>query len=297
MSLPVIFIHLGNSPYLIDTFHQLKQTNPNNPIYLIGTPESNIYKSVVTHIPIDELMQEANIFAKHYLHLSTNSEAFELICLQRWFVLNTFLLKYNIERCLYLDSDVFMYGDIDNLAHKYAHVGITRCGISGHTNFIQQQVLDSLCRYIKNWYIEDGARIILKREAEKYIAKHGGGGISDMTFITKFAIEYPDDVIDLYTPSATETFDPAFNIGEDYFVMEEGFKKIDFQGQSPYGYCKKTNTPVLFHTLHFQGGEAKKIMTSFLQNKTLQYRGYKFMYTGLYFLQKVYLKINRRAHS
>ncbi|MBC7451303.1 MAG: hypothetical protein H7259_07415 [Cytophagales bacterium] len=290
MNLPVVFIHSGNSSYLIHTFYQLKKSNPDHKMYLIGTDESNVYSGIVTHVPMSSYMKEANHFKQLYRHFSTNSEAFELICLQRWFILKEFLREHNIDRCLYLDSDVLFYSDINALETVYEQAGMTICGISGHTNFIQRDVLELFCASILQRYDGPDAIHSLQQYYETDAVQKGAFGcISDMTFLTDFALLHPEKVVNIYTPESNATFDPSFNVGEEYFVMKHSFKKIEFQKNMPYGTLKNGQT-VLFHTLHFQGSDAKKMMCSYIPLQTLQFLWQRIVYKAIYIFQKAMLR-------
>lgn len=287
MSIPVVFIHSGNSSYLINTFYQLKKTNPDNPVYLISTGESRTYQPMVTYISMDAYMTEANAFEKIYTHFSTNSESFERMCIQRWFVLKEFLWKNNIDRCLYLDSDVLVYTDIDVLAEKYKKFGMTRCGISGHTNFTDKNTLQLFCEFVTNAYTTPEGLLKLNEHYKAFTMKHGAGGVSDMTFITDFAYACPHLVTDTYTPEDKEMIDPSFSVGSEYFVMDGIFKKIEFRNKIPYGFKIGTQEPVRFHTIHFQGAHAKKIMAAYLPQQTITYWFLKTKHSMILLMQKI----------
>lgn len=291
MSLPVVFIHNGNSTYLVNAFYQLKKSNPGTPVYLIGTSESKVYNSHVTHVLMKEYMNEADSFKKIYRHFSTNSEAFELICIQRWFILKEFLVKNDIERCLYMDSDVLFYTSIEKLAEKYEHVGMTRCGISGHTNFVRRKTLEKFCRFITDCYIGEASVEKLRQHAVDFVKKHGSGGVSDMTFINNFAVAHPDQVADTYTPESNETIDPSFKDGSEDFVMKDGPKKILFKKNIPFGYNIHDGHEVMFHTLHFQGTRAKNVMAQYIPERKIDLMFLRMKYKLIYICQKIIFKL------
>ncbi|WP_018343053.1 hypothetical protein [Cytophaga aurantiaca] len=276
--IPVVFIHKGNSAYLYNTFFQLRATNPTVLAYLIGTKESEKYEPLIKHVNIHAFEKEANAFGEIYQHFSTNSMEFELICIQRWFVLKEFMVKNNIQKCLYLDSDVLLYEDIKVLGEKYAHAGMTLCGISGHTNFIDKDVLIDFCNFIYSIYTSPEAYAELDEYYKAFILKHGAGGVSDMTLLTKYMEAKPNNVINIYFTDGQATFDPAFEIGHEYFVMKDNRKYFEFINSLPYGILKVTNQYVRFNTIHFQGANAKREMHSFIPM-----RNFGFYLNSLYF--------------
>ncbi len=289
--IPVVFIHKGNSSYIYNTLYQLKQTNPLVRIYLLGTEESRVYEPLAETIHIDSLSEEANVFAGIYKHYSTNAESFELMCIQRWFVLKAFMIQKNIQRCLYLDSDVLVYDDVQRLSEAHAPAGMTLCGISGHTNFIDQNVLIDFCAFIFDSYTGVDALNALEEHSHAFVAKHGVGGVSDMTLLTKYAEKNPHKVENIYIKNGLPTYDPSLEVGEEYFEMDNGQKKIIFNGLKPYGILKSEQKPVLFYTLHFQGAKAKSTMLKYIPVKSVLFWGMYLKYNCIYYFQKIKNKL------
>jgi len=288
--IPVVFIHKGNSTYIFNALYQLKQTNPLVKVYLIGTAESAVYEPLVEHIHIDSLFEEADRFAGLYKHYSTNSEAFELICIQRWFVLKAFMVQKGIQRCLYLDSDVLVYDNIQRLSETYQHAGMTLCGISGHTNFVDKDVLIDFCQFVFSSYTGQNALNALEKHYKEFVAHHGAGGVSDMTLLTNYAQQNPQRVENTYYLDGRPTFDPSLEIGEEYFEMDHTSKKITFNGSKPFGILKSSQQPVLFYTLHFQGAKSKKNMLKYIVAKSFSFRVNYVTYMSVYYFQKVQQK-------
>jgi hypothetical protein len=289
--IPVVFIHKGNSSYLYNTLYQLRQTNPLVKMYLLGTEESRVYEPLAETILIGSLSEEADLFAGVYKHYSTNSESFELMCIQRWLVLKAFMIKKDIRRCLYLDSDVLVYEDVQRLSDAHAHVGMTLCGISGHTNFVDRNVLIDFCAFIFDRYAGADALSALEKHYHAFVAKHGAGGVSDMTLLTMYAEKNPQKVENIYFSNGLPTFDPSLEVGEEYFEMENGQKKILFNDSKPYGFLKAEQKPVLFYTLHFQGAKAKSMMLKYIPVKSVLFWIQYINYTGMYYFQKIKSKI------
>lgn len=292
MSIPIVFIHKGNSSYLFDTFYQLKRYNNDVPAYLIGTKESHVYKGLVKNVDIAAYFAEAEQFKKVYKHFSTNSYEFELICLQRWFVLKDFLIKNNINRCLYLDSDVLIYNNVNELAKRYTGYGMTICGISGHTNFLEINTLIEFCNYVTTCYTDNGALKQLEEYFINYKAKQLLGGISDMTFLHRFSLNYPNKVLNLYDDKiGKDAFDPSMENGEDRYQMDGKIKKVEMKDGKPYCFRLSDGAPVLHNTLHFQGATSKKRMTEFISCTSAKYYTNHTYYQLLYKTQKLFKKL------
>ena len=289
--IPVVFIHKGNSAYLYNTFFQLRATNPSILAYLIGTKESAAYQPWIKHADIHRFEKEATAFGEIYQHFSTNSVDFELMCIQRWFVLKEFMVQYNIQKCLYLDSDVLLYEDVQVLAEKYGHAGMTLCGISGHTNFIDKDVLIDFCNFIYSIYTGSDAHADLDAYYKAFILKHGAGGVSDMTLLTKYMEAKPNNVSNIYFTKGATTFDPAFEVGHEYFVMQGKGKFFEFVNKVPYGILKESNQRIRFNTIHFQGANAKKKMKTFIPVRNIEFYLNSFYYSTILLYQKVLNKL------
>ena len=290
MSVPVILIHRGNSNYLYDTLYQLRQSNPGVQIYLLGTIESKIYASLATHIMYEEYMQESDVFAQRYRHFSTNSPEFELICLQRWFVLKAFMQSMKLGQCLYIDSDVLVYSAVDNLAQEVGEYGMTICGISGHTNFVRYTVLVDFCTFLLRSYQDEAATEKLRQDFQKFLTHSPAGGISDMTFLYQYSKLNPDRVLNINYFGNDEAFDVTIDTGEGEYEMHDEIKKVIWKSKKPYCRRLSNNRLILHHTLHFQG-RTKKKMSSFVISKSLLYSVSRKYYLSVLIVQKLKRKI------
>ena len=93
MALPIIFIHKGDSFYLKYALENAKKFNPESRVILIGDKVTEYPKFVEYHEMYD-YSSSALKFKKVYKHMSTNTEAIERFCFERWFILNEFLKSY-----------------------------------------------------------------------------------------------------------------------------------------------------------------------------------------------------------
>jgi hypothetical protein len=120
MSIPVIFIHNGNQDYFKTVFQQACKLNTY--VFILGAAD----RTPMAHFHTGHYFELAGEFAKHYEHLSTNGYEIELMCFQRWFILQDFMVKHGMDRCFHLDSDTMLYANVDeeypntnNLTSRY----------------------------------------------------------------------------------------------------------------------------------------------------------------------------------
>ncbi len=109
MSLPIIFIHKGNSWYLPYIFLQAKLTNPSSHLYLLGDEDTRHFNGILKHSNLSDYSTASQALLNVYKHKSTLSWEFEYFCISRWFVLYEFLVAKGIDQCLYIDSDVLLF--------------------------------------------------------------------------------------------------------------------------------------------------------------------------------------------
>lgn len=268
MSVPIIFIHTGPIFYLYETIYQLKKTNPEIDIHLIGTKETKIYNRLLNHHDISEYDEQAKDFSTIYKHLSDNSYSFELFCIQRWFMLYEFMKKNKIERCLHLDTDVLLYYNVNELLNEYGDKDWSICGISGHCSFMKREVLGDICEYILHIYSKSNIDIFLNKMLSNYRATVPNYNISDMTWLEQFAKEYPNRVINSWVIKNNAVCDASLNSGEGLFEMEGTYKKIVWKSGYPFFVLINQQKLIKAWTIHFQGGETKRMITKCVRAKT-----------------------------
>jgi hypothetical protein len=263
MSIPIIFMHFGDSDYLQYSLLQAKKSNKDSDIILIGDESNNKY-SFIKHANIND-SPSGQAFAKLYQHLSFNSYEYELFCIQRWFILRDFMAKHQISRCYHQDSDVMLYEDIstENVADfDFAFCG----GISGGISFINNfEALDDFCNFITAFYTIKPLTEELKNINQMIIKHVPNGGICDMIFIKLYCDSRQDSekIFDLSIIENNAVFDLNVNLINEY-EQWQGRKKIYFTSSGVL--CKNLllNTFIKFKALHFQG-EAKEFMKYFVQ--------------------------------
>jgi hypothetical protein len=288
--IPIVIIHRGDSEYLPATIFQLRYSNPKCAIHLLGDDGNTRYRQLVSHHKISDYNDSAEKFKTVYKHFSTNGYEFELVCIQRWYILNEFLKKNKIERCLYIDSDVLVYCDVTSAQKGLAKFGMTVSGISAHTNFVNSPaLLDEFCNFVTALYTDSKAEQNLQDEFNSFVKVHGGGGISDMTMFTKFREHRPGSIGDISIPQKDNSvFDITLDTLQDY-ESENGFKKVSWKAGYPVVVSKGLNTSITFNTLHFQGVCKRKIYNYITLDETGKLKA--MLWRAGYYRNKILRKI------
>ncbi len=110
--IPVIYYHVGSirnetsfPRHLEVSIQQSKKFNER--VILLGD-DSNSHLDV-EHYDVSEYSDDINEFRSSYTHMSSNEPAFELACIERWIVLANFVKQMNLEKVVYLDSDIMTF--------------------------------------------------------------------------------------------------------------------------------------------------------------------------------------------
>lgn len=274
--IPIVFIHTGTAPYVPFALMQARYTNPGGNLVLLGDRTNRHLSRLARHLPQRHFWKQAGELEKAFINLSTNPPAFELICLQRWMCLLEWMQAENIDRCLYLDTDVLLYNQADALfkhvLHHFPQAEMTVVGISGHTNFITGRAgLEAFCNFILDAYLRPGGSEWLKEQYRLFRETHSAGGISDMSFFTWFREANSDRVSDLATPlPGPDGRLWGFDITLDYhqhMQWANGYKQV--QGLAigtPLASLVEGGETVLMQTLHFQGA-SKSQMARYAQGQ------------------------------
>ena len=256
--LPIIFVHRGNRAYLPLSLWKAKATNPRSDIILIGDRQNAHWATAARHYTWAPYGARAEAFARSFRNFGPNRPDFELVCFQRWLVLQSFLRAHHIDHCLYIDSDVLLYGDVEADARRFSAYGMTTAGISGHTNFIRgPETLGAFCDLLVELYRDERA---LAQLGEQHAAlRHAGdhSGISDMTFFQMFAERHSDSVLDIARPLSGCAYDESLSATEG-FAHDNGIKTLRWSDGAPVAETAN-GEPVKMRSLHFQG-DSKQYM-------------------------------------
>jgi hypothetical protein len=294
MHIPIIFVHTGDAYYLDFSLNQAHLSNPDNDIYLITDRITNKY-SFVKYIDINAFNVSAKQFEKIYKHMSTNSYEAELFCFQRWFVINEFLEKHQLNNFLYLDSDLMLYCKADEYFSNFNSFQFTITNKQGPqcSYFSSAKYLKQFCDFITKMYTEEKHMARFEARHLRHIQQKLNGGICDMTAFIEYQKDFPGSAKDLSVLENNSVFDDNFNFS-DGFEMANAGKKIVFENNSPYGFLKGKTEKVKFNSLHFQG-PAKKYMYQYYLGNNLNDLKRKikrdFLIMKNYFLFRVFRKL------
>jgi len=279
-SIPVIFIHEGDSEYLKYALYQAKKFNKE--VILLGDKSNNHYHSITWHA-IKPYASRVADFKKIYKHMGDSPYCARFLSFQRWFILDDFMAKNNIDLCFYCDSDVMLYCNVTKEYEKFNNAdlvllrsleeGLTSIKgylCAGTISYFKKGALNLLCDYIMKQY--QHPQYLESRYKNRPLSQKSHS-ICDMTLITMFddafkgklSIQYDTDVIDW------AQFDHQISCNENDIYEMKGFlgltlKKLKWEKGIPYCFNKKLRKFIRFNALHCQG-RSKKLMQHFFEER------------------------------
>lgn len=166
---PIFYIHKGSHTYFRCSLIQCRRSNPDTEVYVLGdvaaqkTVTSLNPELKIKFFPLEEYLPSAknkkeDDISNYYFHVSPNSYEGELFCIQRWFILNNYTKKHQINKCFYMDSDVLLYTTTDSSLKAFSGkiggifgptVNICR---SLHTSYFTSDVLSEFCAFMLDSY-------------------------------------------------------------------------------------------------------------------------------------------------
>ena len=265
-SVPVVFIHQQNSEHLKYSLAQAKASNPRSTVFLLGD-DSNSQHPCVEHHHFRDYFTGAAEFEDVYKHYSTHSPDFERLCFQRWFILRDFLTAHQIEKCVYLDSDVLLYGNVTEDMAKFRLFDFTVCwNTIGCVLFVNRvEGLARFCQFIMDIYTKKDEYHYDKMVAQFAVRQkhHLKGGATDMTAFELYGELNFGRVGEASYIIDGSTYDPNINMPQPGFEMADKIKKVIWQDHQPYGIYVPTGEMVRFNSLHFNGNKAKALMPDY----------------------------------
>jgi hypothetical protein len=277
MNISIIFIHKGYDEYMEFTLRQVKYSNPNSDIILLGD-ESNNKFPFLKHVDLNKFHESATEFAKIYKHYSTNPYNFELFCFQRWFIIKEFLEKNNYSKTFVFDTDIMLYSNISqyykNNLKENISAGLCVCNnsnINACTSFWTYKSLNKFCNFLCKSYINENYLHKYKNVWQNLQKQKRPGGACDMTALS-FHYENIDkkQVLKLNGITASSTFDENINTPNGLTLNEYSYnriKSIELQNKQPYCFNQKHKKSILFNSLHFQGSAKFKVAKYYLGPK------------------------------
>ena len=187
----VVYISKGRSlpAYMYLTIELASRTN--HVVVISEVSKSLANKCVwnnVSFINMNDHFQDADKFSQLYVHMaldkSEERKKYELVCLQRWFILHNFMTHYNVKRVFYGDHDAAVYmrmasvfearGTCDAVISIEAQRDHRRRRASGHASLWKYHALTSFTAFITGMYTR---HLEILQQTEKTT------GVSDMTLL------------------------------------------------------------------------------------------------------------------
>lgn len=268
--IPIIFIHRGLQDYL--KYAVVCAKDHQNRVILIGDDENKCVEAEWCSITEYKSLR-FNTFKENYIHLSSNSRWFELLCFERYFVLLEFMKKNKMERCVMMDSDVLLFGKADEICssqnfdmgagfeEKYKQVN--PCVLYWSIPALEQFVMFCIKAY-RNDYTRGSLISIYKKLKKKNIRSYGG--ISDMTLLYFWIKVTAYKCNNLFSYELDFFIDGNCSFAEQNRILYKmrkilKIKKIKFKSKVPYIIDQNMKRKKVI-AIHCQGG-AKKYMNMF----------------------------------
>lgn len=255
MTIPVIFIQKGSNNYFSKVYNQARNENT---VLVIGDNTSPIKQAL-----IKDYSNRADEFSGIYQHLSTNGYDMELICFNRWFILQEYMKNKGIDICLHLDSDVMLYAKAETEFKKFEQFDFTlshRC--CGSNSFFTLKGLSEFCDFVMKIYGNKPSYEFERIAAHYHVRqKHGlQGGVCDMTLLEFYSYTKCGTVGEMMHIIDGSTYDHNINASDQYFKMSgQNIKEISFFENRPYCHQITTGKEIRFNTLHYQGSAKRFI--------------------------------------
>lgn len=265
---PILFVHVGPAPYLLGCLAQARHTNPDSPVVLLGSRSNRFVRTLARHELVSDYDRSAQEFARVYRHFSTHAVRFELVCFQRWFVIEEFMRRNGIEQCFIADTDVLLYGQVQQAARLFADADMTLAQYSpghysGHYMFLYNAAaLKSFCDYLMACYTDDETLTEFAASQREREARNEEGGICDMTLLSRFKQAGIVSIHDTAPVVESMKFDQNIREDEGLFELDGNRKRIVWHDGMPYGILKADGSEVRMMLAHFNGG-AKRYMAEF----------------------------------
>lgn len=281
----IVFIHNKKSSYMAPVIEQAKLSNPNADVFIISDiTAKSFYEKSGIFIDINDHFEEAKDFEKVYVHMSPLSYGIELIFLQRWFVLKSFMLKNSLNNVVYLDSDCMLYHDVSNDWNLLENFDFANLDIivPAVTYIPKPNSLIKFCNFLIEQYTIN-LELIKARYISNFVNKNIYGGIGDMSQFSMFNEKY-QSTFNLSRVLNNSTYDCCVNgsinstkytesnplSGDDLqgYLMDEkrGIKKLIMKDGIPHGILKLSKKEIKFKSIHFQGQTKKFIPYYFAGN-------------------------------
>lgn len=263
---PIIFIHYGFSDYLPYSFEAAKISNPDKEIILIGDKanKKTALKYGLKHYYFDEFDygSDVELFKEIYELIATkefdsfkHGKDWNEFVFRKWFILNNFLKKFNIQKFWHFDSDVVIVSDLKQFEPRYDHLDCTvQCSGECMKGYFSNN--DVIERYIKKinevYQRKDYMDKFKKMLFEEY---QGPGCFNEMTVYGVFRKEENIKDFNLKQIDNGGTFDDLICASHGFEVekltLGEDCKVVHMNKDGRFFVIdKETSKPILLHAFN-----------------------------------------------
>ena len=297
----VFIIHHGSQDYLRIAAQFVKKFG--NRAILVGND------SVAGQI-CDQFYEDSQVtlpkyeeFERHYVHMSSATQEFELLCFKRYFYLYAIAKDKGLDHFWMIDSDLVLLSD---LATLQKHPLIQNCiaafstpyqddyalASSPHCSYWTLGGLERFIQFLSQMY-QGTSRLLLDKKYAHHQKNNLPGGICDMTALYLWQKNSSNSLnlsdahlhgLNLFDNNINH--DGNIRPGEFKMIKRINLKKVGgaFPNFHVYNSASKDLTPVA--CLHFQG-KAKGYMKHFMHNEVISYRAYAGEITHLYIKRRI----------
>jgi hypothetical protein len=227
MNAPIIFCHYGGSNYLYYTLFSAKLSNPKKNVILLGD-SLNKYIAVklgIFHIDFTQYETEENVlnFDNDFKFIAGESHGrkdWTKFVFKRWFYVNEYLKKNNIDSFWHFDSDNLIISDLSKKEEYFMNYDNTeQCGGICINGFISSRLIISMyTNHILNLFNDQK---YLANQTEKCFS-NPNFAFTEMAAYNDYKKHYNLKTVRLNTILSGATFDDCLAF-KDNMLQSEGF--------------------------------------------------------------------------
>lgn len=285
----VFLIHHGSQEYL-QIAARVSQASGNKVILIGNDPQTgSLCSAYYDDTQID--LPDYRDFEANYVHLSSASEEFELLCFKRYFYLHAIAKQRGLDHFWMIDSDAVVLQNLCAITRDFLLPQGYCAGVSTkdqnaldwasspHTSFWTLLGLEDFLSFLKNLY-SNKMQPLLSQKYQWHQENNIPGGICDMTALYLWQ-QGKDDVCNLAKvhtngmPLFDNNLNEDGNMWRNEFAMVKnvGLKKIIHKNNAYWAIAENTSTEISVAALHFQG-RAKGCMAIFEKSQKITYWTY-----------------------
>jgi hypothetical protein len=309
----IFLIHHGHQDYLRIAASEAKASG--NSVILVGNDVVTAQLCDAYYDDTNVLLPEYEAFEREYVHLSSASREFELLCFKRYFYLQAIAQERNLSHFWMIDSDAIILRNLWGVAHHFLlpngyqaalstpHQSDTNqigfwWASSAHTSFWTMIGLNHFIEFLKNLYRGE-TRNKLDQKYQWHLEHKIPGGICDMTALFLWQqkqkniynlVNAHKEQLPFFDNNLNETGNSSPN--EFLMVRNVNLKKVLFKENMYWIYQQYNLGAIPVAALHFQG-RAKSCMATFQKKRSIHYWGFA-PYSFLQYIQKRANSLNRK---